>query len=64
MMSENIVFVLCIKITQLQICSSVDFRFVITRHVNVTSTGDYVVDVVYATAEGVIASPANLGTQI
>ena len=54
----------CMKTTQLQICSSVDFRFVITRHVNATSTGDYVVDVVYATAESVIASPANLGTQI
>ena len=61
-MSENII--LFIDITQAQICLSFDFRFVITRHVSVTRTGDYVGDVGYAAAGSVIASPANLGTQI
>ena len=54
---------LCIKITQSQICLSFDFRFVITQHVSVTRTGDCVGDVGYAAAGSVIASPANLGTQ-
>ena len=52
------------NITQAQICLSFDFRFVITLHASVTRTGDYVGDVVYAAAGSVIASTANLGTQI
>ena len=64
-MSSNIMFIVVpLNITQAQICLSFDFRFVITRHVSVTRTGDYVGDVGYAAAGSVIASPANLGTQI
>ena len=57
-------FVVFINITHSQLYLSFDFRFVITQHVNVTRTGDYVGGVGYAAAGSVIASPANLGTQI